>query len=87
MTELGGLLDRALASGDDAPVRVLRQALGFTVSVVVAATGDFALLEDMAASGDPDLRWVVRENLKRHRLRRWPARFDHLRTLLDARPP
>ena len=36
------------------PVRVLRQALGFTVSVVVAASGDFALLEDMATSGDPD---------------------------------
>jgi hypothetical protein len=66
------------------PVRVLRQALGFTVSVVVAATGDFALLEDMASSGDPDLRWVVRENLKRHRLRRWPARLDHVRALLDA---
>jgi hypothetical protein len=66
------------------PVRVLRQALGFTVSVVVAATGDFGLLEGMAASGDPDLRWVVRENLKKGRLRRWPARLDHLRALLDA---
>jgi hypothetical protein len=66
------------------PVRVLRQALGFTVSVVVAASGDFALLEGMAASGDPDLRWVVRENLKRHRLRPWPARVDHVRALLDA---
>jgi hypothetical protein len=66
------------------PVRVLRQALGFTVSVVVAASGDFALLEGMAASGDPDLRWVVRENLKRRRLRRWPDRLDQLRALLDA---
>lgn len=66
------------------PVRVLRQALGFTVSVVVAASGDFALLEDMAASGDPDLRWVARENLKRRRLRRWPAQVDHVRGLLDA---
>jgi hypothetical protein len=66
------------------PVRVLRQALGFTVSVVVAASGDFALLEGMAASGDPDLRWVVRENLKRQRLRRWPARVDHVRALLEG---
>jgi hypothetical protein len=65
------------------PVRVLRQALGFTVSVVVAATGDFALLEDMAASGDPDLRWLVRENLKKGRLQRWPSRLDHVRALLD----
>jgi hypothetical protein len=66
------------------PVRVLRQALGFTISVVVAATGDFALLEDMAACGDPDLRWVVRENLKKGRLQRWPARLDHVRVLLDC---
>jgi hypothetical protein len=65
-------------------VRVLRQALGFTVGVVVAATGDFALLRDMAASGDPDLRWAVRENLKKGRLRRWPAELDALRTLLDG---
>jgi len=63
-------------------VRVLRQALGFTVSVIVAATGDFALLEEMAASGDPDLVWVARENLKKARLRRWPARLDHVRALL-----
>jgi hypothetical protein len=66
------------------PVRVLRQALGFTVGVVVAASGDFALLEGMAASGDPDLRWVVRENLKRQRLRRWPARLDRVRALLEG---
>ena len=65
-------------------VRVLRQALGFTVSVIVAATGDFALLEEMAASGDPDLVWVVRENLGKDRLRRWPARLDHVQALLDA---
>jgi hypothetical protein len=65
-------------------VRVLRQALGFTVGVVVAATGDFALLRDMAASGDPDLQWAVRENLKKGRLRRWPAELDAVRTLLDG---
>jgi hypothetical protein len=64
-------------------VRVLRQTLGFTISVVVAATGDFALLEDLAACGDPDLRWVVRENLKKSRLQRWPSRLDHVRALLD----
>jgi hypothetical protein len=41
---------------------VLRKALGFTVSVAVAATGDFGLIEELAAAatGDPDLRWVVR---------------------------
>ncbi len=51
-------------------VRVLRQALGFTVSVAAAATGDVSLLEEMAASEDPDLQWVARENFKKARLRR-----------------
>jgi hypothetical protein len=65
-------------------VRVLRQALGFTVSVVVAATGDFTLLEDMAASSDADLRWAARENLKRARLHCWPTDLDRVRSLLGA---
>jgi hypothetical protein len=50
--------------------RVLRQALGFTISVAVAATGEFALVNEMAASDDADLRWIARENLKRRRMQR-----------------
>jgi hypothetical protein len=61
------------------PVRVLRQALGFTISVVVAATGDFALLRELAGSGDADLEWVVRENLKKSRLSAWPDEIAALR--------
>jgi hypothetical protein len=66
------------------PVKVLRKALGFTVSVAVAATGDFGLIEQLAAAatGDPDLRWVVRENLKKARLRRWPQEVERLRLLV-----
>jgi hypothetical protein len=61
------------------PVRVLRQALGFTISVAVAATGDFALLRELAGSGDADLDWVVRENLKKSRLSAWPDEIAALR--------
>lgn len=61
---------------------VLRQALGFTIGVVVAATGDFTVLEELAASDDPDLRRVVHDNLRRARLRRWPDRVTALRQLL-----
>ncbi len=61
------------------PVRVLRQALGFSISVAVAATGDFALLHAFSESGDPDLEWVVRENLKKARLARWPEELERLR--------
>jgi hypothetical protein len=65
----------AEARGREA-VRTLRQALGYTVSVAVAAAPDagFALLEQLAASPDPDIQWIVRENLKKARLGRWPDR-------------
>jgi hypothetical protein len=62
--------------------KVLRQALGFTVGVAVAATGDFTLLEDLAASSDRDLRWIVRQNLGKSRLNRWPDQLAHLHQLL-----
>jgi hypothetical protein len=60
----------------DEAVRTLRQALGYTVSVAAAAAPEpgFALLEQLVASPDPDLQWIVRENLKKARLGRWPDR-------------
>lgn len=62
--------------------RTLRQALGYTISVVVAASGDFALLEELAASGDTDLQWIVRTNLGKSRLKRWPDDLDRVAALL-----
>jgi hypothetical protein len=55
-------------------VRVLRQGLGYTVGVAVAAVPvpGTRLLVRMARSGDRDLAWVVRENMKKARLRRIP---------------
>jgi hypothetical protein len=55
-------------------VRVLRQGLGYTVGVAVASVPGpgTGLLVRMARSGDPDLSWVVRENMKKARLRRIP---------------
>jgi hypothetical protein len=58
--------------------RTLRQALGYTISVVVAASGDFALLEELAVSGDNDLRWIVRQNLGKSRLKQWPEELDRV---------
>lgn len=60
------------------PVRALRQALGFAISVVAAASGDFALLDQLVRSRDPDLGWVARENLKKARLARWPDQLAAL---------
>jgi len=50
--------------------RILRQALGYTVSVVTQAAPEpgFKLMAGLALSPDPDLRWIVRENLKKNRL-------------------
>lgn len=62
---------------------VLRQALGYAWSVVIVATptaGKQAFAR-LAAATDPDLRWVVRENLKKNRLKRldaaWVAEMAH----------
>jgi len=62
-----------------APVRALRQALGFTISVVTAASGDFALLDQLVRARDPDLAWVARENLEKARLARWPDQVAALK--------
>ena len=61
--------------------RVLRQALGYCWSVAVAAAPDsaFSRFEDCARSADADVRWIVRQNLKKARLIR--AGPDRARTL------
>lgn len=66
------------------PARVLRQALGYTLSVAAAATPDagFRLLADLATRPDPDLRWIVRANLKKARLAPWPAQVTAVQKLL-----
>ncbi len=52
--------------------RTLRQSLGYCWSVAVAALPEVGkpLLERWAASPNPDVQWVVRQNLKKARLLR-----------------
>jgi len=54
------------------PVRVLRQALGYAWSVVVAADADRAWphFVEWSKRDDADVQWIVRENLKKNRLAR-----------------
>jgi hypothetical protein len=56
----------------DGDLRVLRQALGYCWSVLIVAlpTEGKAALESWSASSDPDIRWIIRENLRKARLRR-----------------
>jgi hypothetical protein len=55
--------------------RALRKALGYAWSVVLAAGAPQARerFEALLGSEDPDVRWVVRENLKKARLERLDA--------------
>ncbi len=72
------ILDRLTASVRDAPdgraadIRVLRQALGYGWSVAVAAdvTLGLPVLERWLGDPNPDVRWIVRENLAKARLAR-----------------
>ena len=61
--------------------KTLRQGLGYCWSVAVAALPDDGkpLMENWLVSPDPDIRWIMRENLKKNRLVRmdaaWVARW------------
>ena len=66
------LVERVTGSLPRSRDRVLRQALGYCWSVAVAAIPDEGLerFEALERSDDPDVQWVVGENLKRARLAR-----------------
>ena len=55
--------------------RTLRKTLGYGWSVAVVAFPDVGkpLFERLVGSGDPDVRWIVRENLRKKRLERMDA--------------
>jgi len=65
-------------------VRALRQSLGYTLSVVAAAAPEkgFALMRDCAGWSDPDVNWILRENLKKKRLAKFVAHTEEVAKLL-----
>ena len=65
-------------------LRALRQALGYTVSVVTAAAPEngFALMRECATWKDADITWILRENLKKKRLARFVEHTEDLSRLL-----
>ena len=75
------ILDRITASVTAAADRrspefqALRKGLGYCWSVAVVAlpAEGKALMEKWLASADPDVRWIMRENLKKARLARMDA--------------
>jgi hypothetical protein len=67
------LVPRSERRNDD--FRVLRRTLGYTLSVVTAASPEqgFALMRECASWHDHDVHWILRENLRKKRL----AKFTH----------
>jgi hypothetical protein len=65
-------------------VRILRQGLSFTLSVAVAALPEsgFTLLRECASWADPDINWILRENLKKKRLLKFTEYTAHLASML-----
>ncbi|WP_214020023.1 hypothetical protein [Methanoculleus sp.] len=65
--------------------RALRKALGYTLSLVVVALPGigFEYLRQLATLDDQDIRWIVRENLKKNRLeKQYPETVQHIRAQL-----
>jgi hypothetical protein len=65
--------------------RILRKGLGYTLSVVVCALPQegFAFVQQLIASGDGDVQWIVKQNLKKNRLvSRHPQQVEALQQLL-----
>lgn len=65
--------------------KTLRQALGYTLSLAVQAQSaeGFALLEELIQTGDKDIIWIVKENLKKNRLvRRYPQEIAAVKARL-----
>lgn len=65
-------------------VRVLRQAMGYALSVITAALPEqgFALMRECASWDDADINWVLRENLKKKRLAKFPEQVEQLAKML-----
>jgi hypothetical protein len=66
------IFERVLSSRDRAApgFRVLRQGLGYSLSVVVSVLPEegFNYMRELVSTGDKDVLWVVEENLKKARL-------------------
>ncbi len=61
---------RAAADRRAESFRTLRQSLGYSLSVVVAAAPEpgFRFLRELATADDSDVRWILQENMKKQRL-------------------
>jgi hypothetical protein len=74
LDQIGHIQDRKAKS-----FRVLRKALGYTLSILICALPKqgLELIDDLIASKDTDLIWIARSNLKKRRvLRNFPEEAE-----------
>jgi len=65
--------------------KVLRKGLGYSLSVVVAAIPEegFEYMRQLVESPDKDIRWILKENLKKNRLiKNYPDEVASIQELL-----
>jgi hypothetical protein len=74
----------ALTERKNESFRILRRTLGYTLSVITAAAPEqgFALMRECATWNDPDIREVLRENLKKKRLAKYAKDAEEVAKLL-----
>jgi hypothetical protein len=84
LNEITESMEKADSSKNES-FRILRQAMGYCWSVVVAALPAVGkpMMEKWLVSQDKDILWIMRENLKKNRLIKMDAAWvqDCLRTL------
>lgn len=83
------ILGRLAARGADksGAFRALRQGLGYSLSVVVAVlpAEGWTYLRELASTENEEIRWIVRENLKKTRLvRSYPVEVRDVKACLQA---
>jgi hypothetical protein len=81
------VLERLHRASDDSKneaFRLLRRTLGYTLSVITAATPEegFALMKECAVWNDPNITWILRENLKKKRLAKFTQHTEEVAKLL-----
>jgi len=78
--EILNTITASIAQTDDRnsqELKVLRQGLGYCWSVVVVASPEAGkpMMEEWMNFSDPDVRWIMKENLKKKRLIRMDAEW------------
>ncbi|HEY46393.1 MAG TPA: hypothetical protein G4O14_06380 [Anaerolineae bacterium] len=81
------IFDRVLETQDrkSEQFRVMRKALGYTLSVVVSALPreGFEFMTQLIEPQDKDVKWILRENLKKKRLEmNFPGEVAEIKNLL-----